>query len=112
MKILKNKANESLDTKDMSRALSAGDGIGFKLVSGARLNNYVTAANELVEELEKLGPNDRFAAARAADAREYIEAGYAEAKKLAADLQQLSKGITNARKLLSTLEDTLNVITD
>lgn len=112
MKILDNKIDEAVDTSSISKQLSLGDGIGFKLISGANVNNYVTAANELIAELENLDPNDKFAAARCIQARKYIEAGYAEAKQLAADLQQLSKGITNARKLLSTLEDTLNVITD
>lgn len=51
MKILDNKMNEAVDTSSISKQLSLGDGIGFKLVSGDNVNNYITAANELIAEL-------------------------------------------------------------
>ena len=110
MKILNNKMNEAVDTSSISKQLSLGDGIGFKLVSGANVNNYVTAANELIAELENLNPDDKFAAARYRQAREYITRGRQAVNELVYDIQQLNKGAKNALQLLETLEATLNSI--
>lgn len=112
MKILGNKMNEAVDTSSISKQLSLGDGIGFKLVSGANVNNYVTAANELIAELENLNPDDKFAAARCRQAREYITRGRQAVNELVYDVQQLNAGAKNALQLLETLEATLNSMSE
>lgn len=112
MKILNNNVTEALDTSAVTKQLSLGDGLGFKLVSGANVNNYVTAANELIKELENLDADDKFVAARHTQAREYIERGRQAVNELVYDIQQLNQGAKNALKLLETLEATLNSMSE
>ena len=112
MKILNNSVTEAVDTSEVTKQLSIGDGLGFKLVSGANVNNYVTCANELIEELKSVEVGDKFGLVRRKQAREYIERGRQAVNELVYDIQQLNAGAKNALKLLETLEATLNDMTE
>lgn len=104
MKILENNNN----LKAIQKNLSMGDGVGFKMISGSKVNSYMTAASELLSEIKSGEYDDRTRAAAVENFHKYIEAAREAISDVISDAQQLIVGCQSADSYINGLEKELD----
>ena len=104
MKILESNNN----LKAIQKNLSMGDGVGFKMISGSKVNSYITAASELLSEIKSEEYDDRRRAAAVENFHRYVEDAREAISDAISDAQQLIVGCQSAESYIESLEKELS----